>query len=162
MYDTVNTTGTASDEDLIPIEQPEKVFLFQRFGLLADRKTPAPNQGLRLQVKVPDGVQGKNKQQLNVSNIYDTATGQHIRYGAQFADYVTMSVSAVAIKAPAVAPIPCYNPNQQPAPAAAVSEASFAAATNDQDEEVPVASKISTLPASIGRFSHPWVADSEM
>ena len=93
--DTASTIGTPTDDDLVEnpsLVDPTKVFVWQRGDI-------SINQGLRLQVMIPSGVTGKNGQQLTVSNIWDKNTHQHIRYGAQFADYVTMSVSAVTTKA---------------------------------------------------------------
>ncbi|KAK3312167.1 hypothetical protein B0H66DRAFT_525165 [Apodospora peruviana] len=59
------------------------------------------NAGLRLQIEIPDGIVGtgeNNKgRQLTVSDIVDTKNGQNIMYGAQFADYITMTVKGVAI-----------------------------------------------------------------
>ncbi|KAI9655094.1 MAG: hypothetical protein M1821_005577 [Bathelium mastoideum] len=101
MYDTVSTDGEADQGDLIPIPNPQEVFKITRGDL-------SKQQGLRFQVRVPDGTLGKNHQLLNVSNIYDTQKGCHIRYGAQIADYVTMSVSVVTINAPVAAPTDCY------------------------------------------------------
>jgi hypothetical protein len=118
-FDTAKTTGTASDEDLVPIDKPEEVFIVQRGDFTISR-------GLRFKVQVPEGRLGKNGQQLNVSNIWDTKTKQHIRYGAQIADYVTMGVTAVTIDGgKPTDPIPCYNPSAAaavaPAPAALAS-----------------------------------------
>lgn len=97
----VKTTGTANREDLEDIKDIDQIFQFQRGDI-------NKNQGLRFRVKVPDGLIGHHKQQLTVSNIYDTDTGQHIRYGGQIADYVQMSVSASAIpKGKKADPIPC-------------------------------------------------------
>lgn len=97
----VKTTGTANHNDLEEIKNIDDVFVFQR----GDIKT---NQGLRFRVKVPEGLKGRNKQQLTVSNIYDTDMNQHIRYGGQIADYVTMSVTASVIpNGGKAAAIPC-------------------------------------------------------
>lgn len=87
------------------IDVPTGTFRWQRGNI-------AKNMGLRLQVKIPDGVVGTgpgNKgQQLTVSDIVDTSNNQNILYGAQFADYITMTVKGVGISGgqPA-APLPC-------------------------------------------------------
>ena len=82
--------GTTSHMEPVP----KDTFQWQRGDI-------SKNQGLRLKVKIPDGVlgQGKNNKdrQLTVSDIYDTKTKHHIQYGAQLADYITMGVSAVTI-----------------------------------------------------------------
>ncbi|KAK3368703.1 hypothetical protein B0H63DRAFT_515247 [Podospora didyma] len=76
------------------VDVPAGTFRWQRGNI-------AKNMGLRLQIKIPDGVLGtgeSNKgKQLTVSDIVDTKNGQNIRYGAQFADYITMTVKGVAI-----------------------------------------------------------------
>ena len=108
MYDTVDTDGEAEQANLIPIPNPQEVFKCIRGDLYGQPK--GAGQGLRLHVKVPDGVKGKDGQQLNVSNIYDTSTNYHIRYAAQIADYVTMAVSVVTLQGEAAAPQPCYDP----------------------------------------------------
>jgi hypothetical protein len=104
VYDTAKTSGSANQADLKPIANPEEVFVFTRGDI-------TKQQGLRLQIRIPEGTEGKVGQQLNVSNIWDKKTKQHIRYGSQIADYVTMGVDAVVISGqqPA-APIPCYKP----------------------------------------------------
>ncbi|KAJ9662005.1 hypothetical protein H2201_006294 [Coniosporium apollinis] len=77
---------------------PHGTFVFQRGDI-------SKEQGLRLRIQIPDGVKNAEGRQLTVSDIYDTKTQRHIKYGAQFADYITMGVRAVAI------------PGGQPAPA---------------------------------------------
>lgn len=77
---------------------PHGTFEFQRGGI-------SKEQGLRLRIQVPDGVKNADGRQLTVNDIYDMKTQRHIKYGAQFADYITMGVRAVAI------------PGGQPAPA---------------------------------------------
>ncbi|KAF8245563.1 hypothetical protein K440DRAFT_555517 [Wilcoxina mikolae CBS 423.85] len=75
----------------------------------------APPMCLRIQIKIPDGVKGADGTQLTLSDIYDTSTNETIQYGAQFADYITIGVAAVAIGNVTVAsaqPCPCA-----PAPA---------------------------------------------
>lgn len=61
-------------------------------------------------------MEGKDGKPLTVSNIWDPITMTHIMYGAQFADYVTMSVSAVVItnQQPAE-PVDCYDPDAKAA-----------------------------------------------
>ena len=110
MYDLVDTDGEADSANLIPIPNPEEVFKCIRGDLY--NKPNGEGQGLRLHVKVPDGVLGKNGQQLNVSNIYDNSKSYHLRYGAQIADYVTMSVSVVTTGATAATPLDCFNPTE--------------------------------------------------
>lgn len=88
------------------IDVPEGTFNWQRGDI--DK-----NMGLRLQVKIPDGVLGSgpdNKgRQLTVSDIVDSKTGNNIMYGAQFADYITMTVKGVAIAGGKPAdPLPCF------------------------------------------------------
>lgn len=90
-------------ENMIPV--PEKTFRWQRGDI-------SKQMGLRLQVQIPDGVVGtgpNNKgRQLTVSDIVDNSNGQNITYGAQFADYITLTVKGVAISggSPAAA-LPC-------------------------------------------------------
>ena len=60
--------------------------------------------GLRLQIKAPAGAKADNGNLLTVSDIYDTNTSFYIRYGAQFADYIKMSVSAVVADGKAADP----------------------------------------------------------
>ena len=83
---------------------PKGTFQWQRGDI-------SKNQGLRLKVKIPDGVlgQGKNNkdQQLTVSDIYDTKTKHYIQYGAQLADYITMGISAVTIDSSNAEPQDC-------------------------------------------------------
>ncbi|KAL6402246.1 hypothetical protein AUP68_14714 [Ilyonectria robusta] len=88
------------------IDVPEGTFNWQRGDI--DK-----NMGLRLQVKISDGVLGTgpdNKgRQLNVSDIVDSKTGTNIMYGAQFAEYITMTVKGVAIAGGKPAdPLPCF------------------------------------------------------
>ncbi|KAK3985451.1 hypothetical protein QBC44DRAFT_250420 [Cladorrhinum sp. PSN332] len=76
------------------VDVPKGTFNVQRGNL--DK-----NFGLRLQIQIPQGVVGTgpdNKgQQLTVSDIVDTSNNQNILYGAQFADYIQMTVKGVAI-----------------------------------------------------------------
>ncbi|KAF2225803.1 hypothetical protein BDZ85DRAFT_294246 [Elsinoe ampelina] len=82
--------GTGSN--LVPV--PDGTYTWQRGDI-------AKHQGLRLHIQIPDGVVGTgpdNKgRQLTVSDIVDTSNQQNILYAAQFADYITMSVSGVGI-----------------------------------------------------------------
>ncbi|KAK4224653.1 hypothetical protein QBC38DRAFT_485047 [Podospora fimiseda] len=87
------------------VDVPKGSFNLQRGNL--DK-----NFGLRLQIKIPDGVVGTgpdNKgQQLTVSDIVDTSNNQNILYAAQFADYIQMTVKGVAIGGGKPAdPLPC-------------------------------------------------------
>ena len=70
---------------------PPETFQWQRGDI-------SQNRGLRLKVRIPDGVLNNKGQQLTVSDIYDTKTKQYIQYGAQLADYITMGVSAVTVE----------------------------------------------------------------
>ena len=89
-------------ENLIPI--PKGVFVWVRGDI-------KKNQGLRLTVRMPENLKGKNRMPLTVSNIYDPEKSVHIKYGAQFADRITMSVSAVGIPGQKPSdPINCYDP----------------------------------------------------
>ncbi|KAF7539838.1 hypothetical protein G7Z17_g12338 [Cylindrodendrum hubeiense] len=90
-------------EDMIDV--PDGTFNWQRGDI--DK-----NMGLRLQVKIPDGIVGEgpdNKgRQLTVSDIVDNKTNNNILYGAQFADYITMTVKGVTIAGGKPAdPLPC-------------------------------------------------------
>ncbi|KAJ5312238.1 hypothetical protein N7508_003068 [Penicillium antarcticum] len=100
----MNGTTDGAATDLRDIENPEKVFQWQR----GDIKNKA---GLRIKIEVPEGLLDNNKKQLLVSNIYDTNKGLHIKYGAQFADYFTMGVSAVGIESKTAPPEACYKPS---------------------------------------------------
>lgn len=76
------------------VDVPAGTFRWQRGNI-------AKNMGLRLQVKIPDGVVGTGPDnkgvQLTVSDIVDTSNNNNILYGAQFADYITMTVKGVAL-----------------------------------------------------------------
>ena len=65
--------------------------------------------GLRLQIKAPAGAKADNGNLLTVSDIYDTNKSFYIQYGAQFADYIKMSVSAVVADGRAADPQFCPN-----------------------------------------------------
>ncbi|KAK1750174.1 hypothetical protein QBC47DRAFT_126078 [Echria macrotheca] len=87
------------------VDVPDGTFRWQRGNI-------AKNAGLRLQVQIPDGVVGTGEnnrgRQLTVSDIVDTKNGQNILFGAQFADYITMTVKGVAISGGTPAdPLPC-------------------------------------------------------
>ncbi|KAE8355651.1 hypothetical protein BDV28DRAFT_155258 [Aspergillus coremiiformis] len=90
-------------EDLKPIDKPEEVFHWQR-GDISKKK------GLRIKIEVPQGRKGKHGQQLLVSNIYDKEKQVHIRYGAQFADYFTIGVSAAGKAGKPATAQDCYKP----------------------------------------------------
>ena len=79
--------GDGDEASLVDI--PAGTFVWQRGDITNER-------GLRLRVQIPDGVRSLDGQrQLTVSDIYDTRLKRHIRYGAQFADYIIMGVSVV-------------------------------------------------------------------
>jgi hypothetical protein len=101
VYDLKSTSGKPKKEHLQEIKDKDKVFVVQRGDL-------SKKLGLRIRVAVPDGVKGIDGQQLNVSNIYDTNTKQHIRYGAQFADYILIGVTAVTKPATPATAVDCY------------------------------------------------------
>ena len=87
------------------VDIPDGTFRWQRGDI-------AQNAGLRLQVQIPNGIVGtgqNNKgRQLTVSDIVDTKNGQNIMFGAQFADYITMTVKGVAISGGTPGePLPC-------------------------------------------------------
>jgi hypothetical protein len=63
------------------------------------RGSLSANMGLRIEVSIPAGTKGTaTNAQLTVSDIYDNATSTFIHYGAQFADYIKMSVSVNTLK----------------------------------------------------------------
>ena len=74
--------------------------------------------GLRLQIQVPAGVVGtgpNNKgRQLTVSDLWDSTTNLNTNYGAQFTDYIQMSISGV-LATPAGPPVPQPCPGSQSA-----------------------------------------------
>jgi hypothetical protein len=75
------------------IDLPDGTFTWERGNIDKSR-------GLRLRVQIPDGVKGTGKnagRQLTVTDIFDTDTQSSIRFGAQIADYITMSVNGVVI-----------------------------------------------------------------
>lgn len=100
-FDTANfqldVDGTG--QDLQPI--PDGTFTWVRGNI--DRK-----MGLRLRIQLPKGTMGTGDnagRELTVSDIFDTSTNNYIEYGGQFADYITMGVSAVTIKGSSPAPM---------------------------------------------------------
>ncbi|KZZ88757.1 hypothetical protein AAL_07958 [Moelleriella libera RCEF 2490] len=93
--DPNGTTGQPDEHDLLDIDNPSDIFQWTR----GDIDT---GHGLRLHIEMPEDMN------LNVSNLYDINTQQHIRYGAQFADYITMTVGAVTASAEAAAPQRCF------------------------------------------------------
>ena len=100
----INGSDDKSRGDLVPL--PDSVFNWQRGDINA-------RKGLRLQVIIPDSLKAQYGQGLTVSNIWDTEFRRHIKYGSQFADYITMSVSAVVIPSKVADPLPCPYENQE-------------------------------------------------
>lgn len=85
-----------------------------------------PPRLVRISIKIPSDLQGTDGnplrsdagKKLTVSDIYDTGTKRYIEYGAQFADYIRISVSAVGISTGhPVTPCPCPCPSPPPCPA---------------------------------------------
>lgn len=74
--------------------------------------------GLRLYIRIPDGVVGTGDNeggQLIVSDLIDTSNKAVINYGAQFADYLHVGVHAVARPADKVAdPLGCACEDYKP------------------------------------------------
>jgi hypothetical protein len=89
--------------DLVPL--PDGTITWQRGDI-------TKNQGLRVSIQVPPGTLGNNGQPLSVSDIWDTNTGMHINYGAQFADYIKMTVGGVTIKGTAAPAQSCPGATQ--------------------------------------------------
>jgi hypothetical protein len=103
-YDLKSTTGTPRAEDLEDIDEKEAARIFQ-----CVRGDLSKKQGLRLKIEVPKGKVGKDgKTQLNVSNLYDMKTKKHVKFGAQFADYIKIGVTAVYKDGKAADPQECY------------------------------------------------------
>ena len=142
--DRGGTKDPANPADLVDL--PASVFNWQRGDI-------TKNQGLRLQVQIPDSITGKNDQTLNVSNIWDNSTKKHIKFGAQFADHITMSVSAVTVPMPtAVDPIPCYNPSASASTVTtSAASAAAAAAVTPFAAEIKTEERIFPFPKKIGR-----------
>ena len=96
------------------VDVPAGTFRWQRGNI--DK-----NMGLRLQVQIPDGVVGSGQnagRQMTVSDIVDTSNGQNIMYGAQFADYIRMTVKGASIAGAAPAsPQSCPKKAPPPPPA---------------------------------------------
>ncbi|GAB1206309.1 hypothetical protein APSETT445_004994 [Aspergillus pseudonomiae] len=105
-------------KDLKPIERSEEVFQWQRGDISA-------KHGLRIKIEIPKDRLDKYGKPLPVSNIYDTRTKRHIRYGAQFADYFTMGISAMGVKGKAANPEKCYRPSTKGAASVKPSCAEF-------------------------------------
>ena len=122
LLDTGGTSGDPNPDNLKPV--PPEVFKWQRGDI-------TKKEGLRLQIQIPSGLKGKDGTQLTVSNIWDKGRKRHIQYGAQFADYITMSVSAVAINSTVADPLPCYDPS--------ASESGAGAGTLTNDTELAAA-----------------------
>jgi hypothetical protein len=86
----------SSDQDLRPL--PAGTIKVTRGDL-------TKHMGLRIEIEVPAGTRGTatdddgNLRDLRVSDIFDSSHGKgnYIMYGAQFADHIMMSVSAVVI-----------------------------------------------------------------
>ena len=83
----LDPTGTrrGNVEDMVPV--PDGTFKWLRGDI-------SQGMGLHFKVQVPNGLKTPDgSRQLNVSDLYDLNNGgQYVRYGGQFADYVTMSV----------------------------------------------------------------------
>ncbi|KAI2634789.1 hypothetical protein GGS26DRAFT_551345 [Hypomontagnella submonticulosa] len=135
----------ARDGNKISIADPVAIYMKQfdtsKFGLDVDGSGENPEDipagtftwvrgniekgmGLRLHIEVPRDTIGTGAnagRQLDVSDILDSSN-QHIRYGAQFADDITMTVNGVVIpNSPVADPQKCCgcDANVQFSPAAA-------------------------------------------
>ena len=75
--------------------------------------------------EVPKDRLDKHGKPLLVSNIYDIRPKRHIKYGAQFADYFTMGISAMGVKGKAASPEKCYQPSTKAAASVKPSCAEF-------------------------------------
>ncbi|KAF2259588.1 hypothetical protein CC78DRAFT_524532 [Lojkania enalia] len=86
----LDPTGTRRGnlDEMIPV--PDGTFQFLRGDI-------SKGWGLHLKVKIPASHSvAHNGRTLNCSDLFDLNNGgQYVRYGSQFADYVTMSVSGV-------------------------------------------------------------------
>lgn len=143
--DTGGTKDPANPSNLVPL--PDGVFNWQRGDI-------TKQQALRLKVTIPDTVKGKDGKALNVSNIWDKATRKHIKYGAQFADYITMSVSAVTVPGKAADPVSCYDPDAVASASAtfvASSAAPAAAVASEDPEGGKAEQRVFPFPKMIGR-----------
>lgn len=142
--DVGGTKDPANPDNLRDL--PPSVFNWQRGDI-------TKNEGLRLQVKIPDDMTGINGQALNVSNIWDKVQKKHVKFGAQFADYITMAVSAVTIPMQAAAdPIPCYDPSASAnAVTTKAASAAAASAVAPDTEDVKGEERIFPFPKKIGR-----------
>lgn len=94
----LDQSGNRDQSNLVPV--PQSWYNWQRGDI-------TKHMGLRLQVKAPAGAKADNGKLLTVSDIYDTNTSFYIQYGAQFADYMKMSVSAVVADGKAADPQFC-------------------------------------------------------
>jgi hypothetical protein len=127
------------DSDDLP-RVPASWFEFQRGDI---RK----NQGLRLRIQNnTNEMTTDGSRYLTVSDIYDKGRGVYIDYGAQFADYITMSASGVVI------------PGDQPsAPKSCVLDRNKQAAngkSNGKSNGKLNAPAISVAAPSIGRWTY--------
>ncbi|CAM1503615.1 Fc.00g012060.m01.CDS01 [Cosmosporella sp. VM-42] len=95
-------------EDMVPV--PDGVIDWCGRGNIED------GMGLHLKVRIPKGLKTTDKSRdLNVSDLFDLNNGgQYVRYGSQFSDYITMSVSGVVGPKPKKAP-PQWPGRLQPA-----------------------------------------------
>lgn len=73
-----------------------------------------PPLAVRLLITIPPGCLSDTGVQLTVSDIYDTGTKRYIEFGAQFADYITISVSGVGVGGTTAAPLACPCVSQAP------------------------------------------------
>ena len=94
----LDQSGRKDGTNLVPV--PASWYTWQRGDI-------SKHMGLRLQIKAPAGATADNGKPLTVSDIYDTNTSFNIQYGAQFADYIHMSVSAVVADGTAADPQFC-------------------------------------------------------
>lgn len=94
----LDQSGNKDQSNLVQV--PESWYNWQRGDI-------TKQMGLRLQIKAPVGAKADNGNLLTVSDIYDTNTSFYIQYGAQFADYIKMSVSAVVADGTAADPQFC-------------------------------------------------------
>ena len=94
----LDQSGQKDQSNLIQV--PDSWYNWQRGDI-------SKQMGLRLQIKAPAGAKADNGDLLTVSDIYDTNTSFYIQYGAQFADHIEMSVSAVVADGTAAEPQSC-------------------------------------------------------
>ncbi|KAK6352358.1 hypothetical protein TWF730_009187 [Orbilia blumenaviensis] len=74
----------------------DEVPITQIPGLITFTRGQMP-EGLRFTIQIPEGYKSPDGTPRTVSDIWDDNTSQSISYGAQFTDYLNMSVSAVVI-----------------------------------------------------------------